>query len=96
MSILIRFAPDGMTADQYQAATDQIQEKVGWPPDGLQLHVCFGSDSDLRVSEIWESREQMEAFGEKLMPVLDESGIKFSGEPEVLSIHKLEQFQPVG
>jgi len=32
------------------------------------------------VSEIWDS-EQLRAFGERLMPILDEVGIEFSGPP---------------
>jgi len=41
----------------------------------------------LRVSEIWDSREQLEAFGEKLMPILADVGIEFSGEPEIFEVH---------
>jgi len=26
--------------------------------------VCFGDDQDIHVSESWESREQLEAFGQ--------------------------------
>src|SRR5215218_1677867 len=44
---------------------------------------------DFRVSEIWDSREQFDAFGERLMPVLKDVGIEFSGEPEVLEIHNI-------
>jgi len=33
------------------------------------------------VSEIWDSEEQLRAFGERLMPILDEVGIEFSGAP---------------
>jgi hypothetical protein len=43
------------------------------------------------VSEIWDSREQFEAWGEKLMPVLTEAGIEFSGPPEVFEVHNLEK-----
>jgi hypothetical protein len=35
-------------------------------PDGLEYHVCFGSERNLRVSEIWDSREQFEAYGKQL------------------------------
>ena len=45
-------------------------------------------DGNLRVSEIWDSREQLDAFGERLMPVLSEVGID-PGEPEVLEIHNI-------
>jgi hypothetical protein len=49
----------------------------------------FGPHDNLTVSEIWDSREQFEAWGEKLMPVLAEAGIEFSGEPEVFEIHNV-------
>jgi hypothetical protein len=38
-------------------------------------------------NEIWDSREQFDAFGERLMPVLKDVGIE-PGEPEMLEIHK--------
>jgi hypothetical protein len=92
MSIVVRFSPDNLTAENYDASTQKLEEAgVEFPPEGLEMHVCFGSDGDLRVSEIWDSREQFEAFGEKLMPVLAEAGIEFSGEPEVYEVHNLEK-----
>ena len=47
-------------------------EQAGiWPsPPGLEVHVPFGSEDDLTVSEIWSSREEFQAYGEKLMPIL--------------------------
>jgi hypothetical protein len=52
----------------------------------MEYHVCFGSDDNLRVSEIWDSQEKFEAFGSRLMPVLDEVGID-PGQPEVHPVH---------
>ncbi len=43
----------------------------------------------MKVSEIWASREQMEAFGEGLMPILTDIGIEFSGEPEIFEVQNL-------
>ncbi len=92
MSIVVRFKPANLTKDKYDASTQKLEEAgVTWPPDGLDYHVCFGEDGDLRVSEIWDSREQMEAFGEHLMPVLQDAGIEFSGEPEVFEAHQIEK-----
>jgi hypothetical protein len=88
MSILIRFAPALMTAPQYDETVRRLGEVGDWPPDGLEYHVCFGTDPTLRVSEIWDSREQLDAFGERLMPVLSEVGID-PGEPEVVEIHSI-------
>ena len=49
----------------------------------------FGSEGNLRVSEVWDSREQMEAFGEQLMPILADVGIGFSGDPEIFEAHNI-------
>jgi hypothetical protein len=88
MSILVRFAPASLTATQYDEAIAKLEEAGIMPADGLEVHVCFGSDPNLRVSEIWESEDQWKAFGEKLMPVLAEVGIE-PGQPEQLSIHNI-------
>ena len=88
MSVLIRFAPTSLTAQQYDESIRRLREAGVFPPDGLDYHVCFGSDGKLRVSEIWDSREQLEAFGKRLMPVLTEVGIE-PGEPEVFEIHSI-------
>jgi hypothetical protein len=88
VSVLIRFAPASLSVEQYDEAVRRIQENGEWPPDGMEYHVCFGSDGNLRVSEIWDSQEQLDAFGERLMPVLSEVGIE-PGQPEVLEVHNI-------
>ncbi len=90
MSIVVRFSPVNMTTEKYDDAIRRHEEAgIELPPDGMDLHVCFGSDGDLRVSEIWESREQLEAYGERLMPILADAGIEVSGEPEIFEVHNL-------
>lgn len=88
MSIVVRFAPASLTREQYDASVRRLEREGQFPPEGMDLHVCFGSEGNLRVSEIWDSREQWEAFGERLMPVLADVGIQ-PGEPEVLEVHNL-------
>ena len=61
MSVLIRFAPPSMTASQYDETVRRLEEVGDWPADGLDVHVCFGTEPELRVSEIWDSREQLDA-----------------------------------
>lgn len=88
MSVLIRFAPASLTAAQYDESIRKLEESGGFPPEGLDYHVCFGTDGNLRVSEIWDSQEQLDAFGERLMPILSEVGIE-PGTPEVMEIHNI-------
>jgi hypothetical protein len=88
MSILIRFAPASLTAQQYDESVRRLEAEGNWPPDGLDYHVCFGTEPNLRVSEIWDSREQLDVFGERLMPVLADIGID-PGQPELLEIYNI-------
>jgi hypothetical protein len=89
MSIVVRFQPTSLTGEQYDESLRRLEESGGFPPDGLDYHVCFGSEGNLRVSEIWASREQLESFGERLMPLLADVGIEFSGEPEIFEVHNI-------
>ena len=90
MSILARFTPTKLTTEMYNEANRRLEEAGLWPnPDGLQAHVCFGSDPELRVSEVWSSQEQMQAFGERLMPILSEVGVEFTHEPEILPVQNV-------
>jgi hypothetical protein len=86
MSVLVRFTPASLTVEQYNESIRRLEQGGDWPPDGLEYHVCFGSDGNRRVSEIWDSQEQFAAFGERLMPILAEIGIE-AGEPELLEVH---------
>ena len=52
----------------------------------------YGDENDIRVSEVWESREKLDAFGEKLRPRMEEAGIQLSGEPEVVEAQIFETF----
>ncbi|HLY50429.1 MAG TPA: hypothetical protein VKR21_14655 [Solirubrobacteraceae bacterium] len=92
MSMVVRFSPQGLTTAQYAAVMSRLNEAGHWPPDGLEYHVCFGAPDELRVSEIWTSSEQLEAFGQHLMPILNEVGVSLAGPPERLEIHNQERF----
>ena len=92
MSIVVRYPPSNVTRQQYDSVRSVLQQSGEWPADGCQLHVCFGDENDIRVSEVWESREKLDAFGETLRPKLDDAGIQLSGEPEVFEAHIFETF----
>jgi hypothetical protein len=90
MSIVARFKNTNLTTEKYDEANRRLEEAGLWShPDGLEYHVIFGSEGNLRVSEIWDSREQLEAFGERLMPILGDVGIEFSGDPEIFEVHNI-------
>jgi hypothetical protein len=55
----------------------------------MDYHLALQADGSMRVSEIWDSLEQMQAFGDRLIPILTDIGIEFSGEPEIVEVHNI-------
>jgi hypothetical protein len=90
MPILIRYAPASVTREQYDKVNDILQENgPEGPPPALQLHVMFGEEPDLRVSEIWESEDAwQQAWDAGIKPALSAAGIE-SFEPEKFPVHEI-------
>jgi hypothetical protein len=88
VSLVIRFSPPSLSAEQYDEVVRRLTEQGVLPADGLDYELCFGSDGNLKVSQVWDSREQLDAFGERLRPILTEMEIN-PGEPEVLEVHNI-------
>ena len=74
---------DGGTLDQY----DQVIEKMGLRPGGEMpeggiSHWVTKTDNGIRVTDVWETREQFEQFAqEQIGPYSQEVGIP--GPPEI-------------
>ena len=79
-----------MTAEKYDEVMPRIEATDWFPSDGLEYHVAFkSSDGSFRVSEIWDSKEQFDAIGERLTQILTESGVELAGPPEVVEVHNI-------
>ena len=88
MSVLVRFSPPSLTAAQYDAILARLYEEGIQPAPGLELEVCYGSGDQMKVSVLFDSQEHLDAFGGRLMPILEEVGMD-AGEPEVLEAHNI-------
>ena len=81
VAIIMEFA--GTTLEQY----DQINKKMGLTPGGPGpvgsiSHWATATDNGLQVTDVWESREQFDAFvQEKIGPLSIEVG--FAGPPKL-------------
>lgn len=84
----MRFAPQGLTAAKYAETVKRLEQAGVGAPAGRLYHVCFGDKDSVRVSEIWDSLESFERFGQTLRPILQELGID-ADEPEVLEVHNI-------
>ena len=90
MSVVVRHQLKGLTREQYDEVSRRLEGAGDWPPDGIDMHVLFGEEGDMRVSEIWDSEERFRSFAPRLTSVLDEVGVAYS-EPEVFEAHELEK-----
>jgi hypothetical protein len=87
-SMLVRFTPASATTEQYDETIRRLEKSGDWLPEGLEFHVAFESGGKFRVSEIWDSQAQFDAFGKRLMPILEDVGIE-PGAPEMIEIHNI-------
>jgi hypothetical protein len=85
VAIAVYFHPAKLDVQQYQGVVDALQGNGDWPPPGLVHHSCFGEGDGLMVYEVWESQERFDAFGPRLMPVLQQHQVE-SGQPEVMPV----------
>lgn len=88
MSVLIRFAPPSLTTEEYDNVVAKLTADGVIPAEGLDYEVCFGSGNNFKVSQVWDSQEQLDAFGARLGPILAELGID-PGEPEIVEVHNI-------
>ena len=88
MSILVRFSPPSMTAEQYDAILARLTEEGIQPAPGLELEVCYGAGDQMKVSLLFDSQEELDAFGERRAPILEEMKLD-PGAPEVFEVHNI-------
>jgi len=88
MSITVIFPPTNMTNEKYDEAVRRLEAAGAGTPSGRQYHACFGTSGELSVVDVWESAEQFEAFGETLIPILEDVGIEVS-EPQISETYNI-------
>jgi hypothetical protein len=47
-----------------------------WPVEGLLVHIAGEGEHGFRVVDVWESEDAFRRFGERLVPALEEVGVK--------------------
>lgn len=78
------------TLDQYDKTTTEIfgslQPKPEELPDGLLSHAVFAIEDGVKVIDVWETKDNFEAFGSKLIPALQKAGVNLP-EPKFYELH---------
>lgn len=80
--------------ETYQAVHRAVMEVVAEQGggDGLVLHVAYATQEGFDVLEVWDSREQAEAFNDSVMPVAFER----AGVPADRPQPSVDEFEPIG
>jgi hypothetical protein len=90
MAITVVVTPASMTTAQYDEIIKRLEQAGAGTPAGRLYHVCFGSGDQLRVTDVWESGEAFEQFGQTLMPILQQVGVEM-GQPMISPTHSIIQ-----
>ena len=89
MSIAIYFGDSaGFTVDVYDEVVKRLEEAGAGSPPGREYHVAMANDGLSNVFDIWDSMESFEAFGQTLVPIMEELGVA-PAEPMVVPIHNV-------
>jgi len=82
------FQAPGLTEQQYEESVrkvtggkSKVESPADWPVEGLLVHVAGQGKDGFRVVDVWDSEESFQAFGEVILPILEELGIDV--QPEV-------------
>ena len=89
MALAFYFAPKTpMSAQQYDECIKRLRKAGAGHPPGRVYHACFGSPEKLAVFDVWTSQAAFEAFGQTLMPIMQQIGVD-PGQPSVMPVHNV-------
>ena len=92
MAIGVIFNFPGGTIEQYDEVTrglnngQPLRSLAEWPGGGCLSHAAGATPGGLCVLDVWESAEKFQAFGETLMPLIHQAGLK-PDAPVIFPVH---------
>ena len=87
MAIVVMFEVNGATAAKYDEVIRRLTEIGQRVPDGQMYHICYGDTERLQVIDVFESQAKLDAFGAKLVPILQEMDIQ--AKPTVFPVYNI-------
>ncbi|HEX3840443.1 MAG TPA: hypothetical protein VHU85_06610 [Acidimicrobiales bacterium] len=85
MALGIYFPHVGFTTEKYREVIKKLDDAGEGAPKGRTYHVALETDGAVQVFDIWESQEEFDAFGSKLVPILKAAGVEL-GDPMVATV----------
>jgi hypothetical protein len=87
MAIVALFEVTGCDTAKYDEVIRRLTEMGLREPDGQLYHVCYGDRQRLQVLDVFESQAQLDAFGARLGPILQEMGIE--AKPTIHEVYNI-------
>ena len=75
--------PKGDVREAYEGTWRRIDEQGMRHPEGRQSHIAWLVGDVLHVVDTWDSEDHMDKWMQTLAPILEESGMRLAGAPEV-------------
>jgi len=88
MSFVLKFKPTGLSAAKYDEVIKQLNAVGAGSPQGRSYHVCYGGPDGISVTDVWDSMEDFQAFGETLVPIMQTLGVD-PGKPKIKEVHNI-------
>jgi hypothetical protein len=91
VAIIAMFEVNGADSSKYDEVIRRLTEIGQRVPDGQMYHICYGDTQQLQVIDVYENQAKLDAFGAKLMPILQDMGIE--AKVTVLDVYNIIERQ---
>lgn len=88
MALIVHFTPQGMNQEKYAEIMKRLDAVGAGSPPGRLHHTCYGDKSALRVTDVYDTPQSFESFGNVLVPILTSLGVDV-GRPDVVEVHNI-------
>jgi len=88
MALIVHFTPKNMDQTKYAEVLRRLDAAGAGSPPGRLHHASYGPKDALRVTDIYDTEQNFEAFGKVLGPILGSLGVDI-GRPEVVEVHNV-------
>jgi hypothetical protein len=88
MSFVLHFKPSGFPLTTYKEAIKQLEAAGAGSPKGRSYHVCYGDPRNVQITDVWDTMEEFQAFGQTLVPIMRALGAD-PGQPEIQQVNNI-------
>ena len=93
MAVGIRIKFAGLSQEQFDQVNKHVDPATN-PPKGLLFHASGPIDEGWGVIDFWESRQDFDAFQNRIQESVAAAGVELQERPDVKEFPVHEVFQP--